>query len=223
MLAKAQQEPSCDSPTAGACDLPDFPTGNSSDVSEAEFKAFCRSAKAAFSCYADHLERCTPFPVQLMRTQIGANLALFDVCERPDLYRKFEIFGNCGDKIDSLGNSSSAPGGGFQTCFNAIPNVLEAPEVTLSMQNYVMAVLLANQTTTQTPAAKALQAGIAQTFTGAFQSRVCCALNKLADCGLNSVRQVCSADAVTITQDLVTVVLDVNNCTRLQDTTNCGL
>jgi len=177
------------------------------------------SVKTTFTCYADYLQRCTPFPIQAMQTQVRANLALFDVCDRPDLFPKFQIFSECADKLDKQGNTSA--GGGFRTCVHAIPNILESPGLTSLMQQYFFTVIFNNQTGVD--GAEVAEAASAQEFIGTLKERWCCALNKLGNCGLQAASQACSADAVSVVQTIVTAVLGANNCTQLQDTTNCGL
>jgi len=203
LMVQAEGGPEC---FTEACNFADF--NETDNPTEPEVREACRSVQSTMKCYARNLENCLPVghPLYEMRSIIRSNLALFNVCERADLYTKFQVANACGNLIEAQENTTH-PGQAFMACVDDIPSVIKSPVVNALLQ----------QSQTQVGTDKINLAA----FIASVQAGFCCMTHKFAECALKTVRQACTPEAATLSQDVMNAFLGASNCPSMQSSATC--
>ncbi|XP_055346545.1 uncharacterized protein LOC129594024 [Paramacrobiotus metropolitanus] len=77
------------------------------DVTEQQLKSLCRLTKETLTCAKTALGQCVPRDVTDFHEFAATVVRLMDVCDRPDLYSKFNTLMQCGKTLNQTDGSKA--------------------------------------------------------------------------------------------------------------------
>ncbi|XP_055351346.1 uncharacterized protein LOC129597708 isoform X2 [Paramacrobiotus metropolitanus] len=77
------------------------------DVTEPQLRSLCRVTKEALACVKIALGQCVPRDVTDFHEFTATVVRLMDVCDRPDLYSKFNTLMQCGKTLNQTSGSKA--------------------------------------------------------------------------------------------------------------------
>jgi len=175
------------------------------NFTEPELRELCRSVETTAKCYVNVSQSCAPEQHQKLANKIQNLLALFSMCDQPQLYEKYRVLGICSNTLDVASRDrSNSAALAFDGCIN-------------NAYTYAKTVAAMFITRASTRGRPFTVEELIPEYVAAYEDKLCCLTNKFAQCVQDFVRSQCTEEALAISQTIDRALSGALYCSQTAD------